>query len=427
MSFDLNIKNYKKSELLEMFELPTNYDKNIIEIKETKLRENILNNNKITKDVKIKTINFLVDAKNILLNYESQPQNNNSNGSKFFETVKEFYNSSYDLKPIKVEDEYGHMIQEKKELPYLSSFPSDVFPGVINPLKRRINRQNLNIDTRFRDNYYGSASTNFNVILPMQLTNIVSMQLSSIELPLTFFNISKQLGCNFFSINIKNLVTEDTDSQVISIPDGNYDQNGIINMINQLLLNLGTKNICYTGIVFEVNYANNSGSGQTIAAINSTYSGPAFEFSLDFQADRLGNYDSSTPLPLKFGWILGFRNGVYENSSSYVSESVMDLNTIKYIYLVVDDYNNNVNNGFYSAFNSSILNKNILARISLQSPAFNILSENNFNLVTYSRQYFGPVTLQNMTIQILDPYGRILDLNNTDYSFCLTLQSIYDI
>jgi hypothetical protein len=73
------------------------------------------------------------------------------------------------------------------------------------------------------------------------------------------------------------------------------------------------------------------------------------------------------------------------------------------------------------------LNKNILARISLSSPAFTVFSENNFNLVTYARQYFGPVTLQNMTIQLLDPYGRILDLNNIDYSFCLTLQTIYDI
>jgi hypothetical protein len=128
------------------------------------------------------------------------------------------------------------------------------------------------------------------------------------------------------------------------------------------------------------------------------------------------------------GWILGFRNGVYENNSNYVSESIVDLNTIKYLYLVVDDYNNSVNNGFYSAFNSSILNKNILARISLQSRnPFQQLSENNLNLITQPREYFGPVTIQNLTIQLLDPYGRILDLNNNDYSFALTMQSIYDI
>lgn len=423
MSFDLNINNYNKSELIEMFDLPPNYDKNIIEIKETKLRENILNNNKISEEIKMKTINFLVNAKNILLNLETASKNESSNAN-FFETVKEFYNSSYDLKPIKVDEESGHMIQNKKEMPYLSSYPSEFFPGIINPLKRKVNRLNLNIDTRFRDNYYGSSSTNFNVSLPAQFTNVITMQLSSIELPLTFFNISKQLGCNFFSVIVTNVSTGEKESQVVSLPDGNYDNNGIVNIINQRLFSLGG---FFQYIFFEVNYTNNSGSGQTIAAINSSYTGSAFEFSLDFQADKLGNYDSSTPLPLKLGWILGFRNGVYENSLTYVSESVMDLNTIKYIYLVIDDYNNNVNNGFYSAFNSSILNKNILARITLQSSSFNILTENNLNLITFARQYFGPITLQNLNIQLLDPYGRILDLNNTDYSFCLTLQTIYDV
>jgi hypothetical protein len=94
---------------------------------------------------------------------------------------------------------------------------------------------------------------------------------------------------------------------------------------------------------------------------------------------------------------------------------------------VVDDFNNNVNDGFYGAFNSSILNKNILARISLQGSLFNLMSQNNLALITYARQYFGPVDVQKLQIQLLDEYGRIIDLNNMDYSFCLTFQSIYDL
>jgi hypothetical protein len=423
MSFDLNINNYKMNELIDIFQLSSNYDKYSLETNELKLRENIMKNQEISQEIKMKTVEFLFKAKNILLNINPTVSSNDSN-QEFQETIKEFYNSSYKLKPVKVNDQYGHVIQEKKELPYLSSFPSEFFPGVINPLKKRINRQNLNIDTRFRDNYYGSSPSNFNLILPMQFTKVVSMQLNSIELPLTFFNISKQLGCNFFTIHIFNSSGSNLESNVISIPDGNYDQTGIVSIINQQLTDLGG---FYAGILFGINYTGNNGSGQMIALINHTYSGTPFNFSLDFQADRYGNCDNSTPLPLKFGWILGFRNGVYENNSNYVSESIVDLNTIKYVYLVVDDYNNSVNNGFYSAFNSSILNKNILARISLQSPAFNVLSENNLHLVTQPREYFGPVTVQNLTIQLLDPYGRVLDLNNNDYSFCLTMQTVYDI
>jgi hypothetical protein len=86
-----------------------------------------------------------------------------------------------------------------------------------------------------------------------------------------------------------------------------------------------------------------------------------------------------------------------------------------------------VNNSFYGAFNSSILNKNILARISLQSNTFNVLEQNNLNLITTPREYFGPVNIQNFNIQLNDEYGRIVDLNNMDFSFCVTLTTVYDI
>ena len=124
---------------------------------------------------------------------------------------------------------------------------------------------------------------------------------------------------------------------------------------------------------------------------------------------------------------MGFRNGLYENSSSYVSEGVIDLVGSRYMFLVVDDFNNSVSDGFYAAFTSSILNKNILARISLQGSVFSYLSQNNLSLITYPRQYFGPVDLQKLQIQLLDEYGRIIDLNNMDYSLCLTMQSVYDL
>jgi hypothetical protein len=127
------------------------------------------------------------------------------------------------------------------------------------------------------------------------------------------------------------------------------------------------------------------------------------------------------------GWILGFREGYYTEATKYVSEGVIDILGPKYIYLVVDDFNNNVSDGFYGAFTASLLNKNILARITIQSSIFSISTQNNFNLITSPRQYFGPVDVQKLQIQLLDEYGRILDLNNMDFSFCLTFQTVYDL
>jgi hypothetical protein len=63
----------------------------------------------------------------------------------------------------------------------------------------------------------------------------------------------------------------------------------------------------------------------------------------------------------------------------------------------------------------------------MQDGTFNILSQNNLSLITTTRQYFGPVDIQKMNIQLLDEYGRVIDLNNMDYSFCLTFQSVYDL
>jgi hypothetical protein len=244
------------------------------------------------------------------------------------------------------------------------------------------------------------------------------MQLAAIELPTTFYNISKQFGNNFFTLVVNGV------AQVVNIADGNYTYTGIVNLLNTTMINIGSD---FQYIVFGINISTNNGSGQMFVGIDSTYVGPPIVFSLNFQADRNGIDDRNTPLPLKLGWTFGFRNGVYENNVNYVSEGIVDLLGPRYLYLVVDDFNNNVNNSFYSAFNSSILNKNILARISLQANTFNIFTENNLNIVSTPRQYFGPVKIQNLNIQLLDEYGRVIDLINMDYSFSLTFQTAYDL
>jgi hypothetical protein len=413
MNFDLNIENYTRNELMEMFELPPNFDRNIIEIKETKLRDNIVNNNQLNKETKVQTLNFLTKAKNIILNEQKEPPKQNS----VVEKLESFYNTSYQLKSSRLEDRSEHMIQIREDKPYLSSYPSEFFPGVINPIKKRTIRKNLNIDTRFRDNYYTSPPTNFNIQLPLNIDNVLQMQLSSIELPTSYYVVSKQYNNNYFTITVND------STSVVTIPDGNYNQNTIMNIINTQLSLLGSP---FDLVSFIINLVNvDTGSAQTMVGPNGT--GVVTKIELNFQNDRVGIEDRGTPLPLKFGWTLGFRNGLYTGSLNYVSEGIVDLIGPRYLYLVVDDFNNNVNNNFYSAFNNSILNKNILARISLTSSLFNVLEQNNLNVITTPREYFGPVNLYSMNIQLLDEYGRIVDLNNMDYSFCLTLVTVYDI
>jgi hypothetical protein len=412
MNFDLDINNYKAKELIEMFELPNNYDQNILTINETKLKDSIINNKEINKETKTKTINFIVEAKNILL------ANVNQQGGQqdLADFAVNLYNTAYDLKSVKIQDPSEHMLQVRPDKPYLSSYPTEYFPGVINPLKRKLNRQFLNIDTRFRENYYSSSSTNYSMTLPIHINDIISMQLISLELPTSYYAISKQFGNNFFYLTVGTTTT------IVTIQDGNYTATAIVSYLNSIMTTLGG---AFANVTFNVNLdSNGNGSNQIIISINPALN---LTLSLNFQASISGIEDRNTPLPLKLGWKLGFRNGIYEGNTTYVSEGVVDLSGPRYLYLAIDDHNNNVNNGFYSAFNSSILNKNILARIPMSSPNFTIFTENNFNVLTYPRVYFGPVNIQNLSIQLLDEYGRVVDLNNMDYSFCLTFQTAYDV
>ena len=412
MNFDLNINNYTRRELIQMFDLPENFNKTIVETTETKLKDGIINNLDIGQDIRVRTMNFLIKAKNIILNQDSEIVNNPS---------YDLYKENFELTTTKLEDKTDHDIQVRKETSYLDSHPSEYFAGAINPLKKRIVKKNLNIDSKFRDNYFSNLSSNFNFNLPMNMNNVVQMQLSAIELPTTYYAISKQIGNNFFTITVNG-----TTTTTINLPTGNYTQTTIMDAINYQL-SLAT-DASFSEVVFAINLENGSGSGQTMVGLAPS-SSSITEFELNFQADNKGNKDPNTPMPLKLGWLLGFRNGFYANSLNYVSEGIVDVSGPKYLFLVVDDYNNNVNNSFYSAFNSSLLNKNILARISLTSPhnSFSTLQQNNLNIVTTPREYFGPVNIQTLNIQLLDEYGRIIDLNNMDFSLCLNLKVVYDL
>lgn len=424
-NFDLNIHNYRKEELEDIFELPVNYDSLTLEMRENKLRENIYSDPTIHESIRMKTVSFLKEAKEILLSELKTTIFN-----KF--TAANVYNLDTSLKTSKVLEENGaNFIIQKPSTPFSQSFPSEFYPGTINPLKKRSLRQYLNIDTRFRDNYYSTSSTNFHLDLPIKFSDITTMQLTAFEIPNSYYYVSDKLGNNFFTITIE----DSRDSEVFLIPNGNYTAAGIVNYLNHYVSPTGPLGSVtgFQDLVFTENIdtgagTGGTGSGSAQMVIGIQTGAPLFNFTLNFQANSFGEEDTSTPLPLKFGWLIGFRNGIYTSNSTYVSEAVIDLKGFKYIFLVVDDYNNNVNNSFYSAFNSSVLNKNILARISLQNTSFfDTAAQNNLSLVTTARQYFGPVDIQKLGIQLLDEYGRVIDLNNMDFSFCLTLQSIYDL
>ena len=400
--FDLNLNNYTKVELEEMFQLtPTYTDTDLLQ-KEQILRENILSDGEVEPMVKIQTLKFIEKAKQILL-ADKAP-------SLAVATIKP--------EPAPVPTQI-----------YMPTHPSEYFPGWVNPVKKYNRTINLNIDTKFRESYYVTQSSNFHINLPMKIYSVVTMELSAIEFPPTaFYSVSKMLGNNFFWLRAGSEAASDLEETVVIIPDGNFTAPDAVELINTYLKTLSTSTYLQY-IYFSVNENANgtSGSSQLLVAVNESYPfATPFNFIIDLQADINGVPDYSTPLPLKLGWKLGFRNGIYINNSAYITEGVLNLAGAAYLYLVIDDYNNAANT-FFIAFNESILNKNILARVAVQSSVSSAVTFSNIGLVTTPRQYYGPVNIEKMQIQMLDEYGRIINLNNMDFSFCLTFTTGEDV
>ena len=308
MNFDLDTQNYGKTELEEIFSLPSDYDNNILDMNESKLKENTMNDPTIELPMKTKIIQFISKAKKMLLAYQDDTT------------------------------------QDRVVSSYVSLHPSDYFPPKLNPVVSRTRKQNLNIDTRFRENYYTTQSSDFHINLPLKIYSAITLELASIEFPpTTFFNISKMYQNNYFWLRAGSTENNDLEEQLVTIPDGNYSATDAAELINSFLATLTTTTyIQYIYFTVNNNASTNSGSGQLIVSVNSSYpyQNNPFPFIIDLQAGLDGSPDYYTPLPLKLGWLYGLRNGIYQHNSSYLSEGVVNLNGPRYVYLVVDDYNN---------------------------------------------------------------------------------------
>lgn len=286
--------------------------------------------------------------------------------------------------------------------------------------------KNLNIDTRFRDeyNYLNNSTTpinynynnaaNYTITLPDRYTEVKSISVSNVEIPMSFYNISKDLGNNYFSIvdNSSNAIT------TITISDGQYTATTLSTEINLDLSNNGFGSI--------VSYSLTNG-GSTATGF-SYFSAASGNYSVVFNLDSQNNFEKNN-FKSKLGWLLGFRNVSYTitTGNSATSEAFIDLNTPKYLYLVVDEHSSGKQNSFVAPLANSTIQKNILARISVDYQTYpfrsNLIANLTGGLLTTDvRSYTGKTDIQRLVIQLINENGKLMNLNGLDFSFCLQLE-----
>ena len=270
------------------------------------------------------------------------------------------------------------------------------------------------------------------------------MQLASIELPLAFYGISQQFENNYLYMKVThvddflNITDFDintfngnvvTVERIFDIPDGNYSSSEFIAIINSIVAgNIEDDITIFNYILFTLDITTGgSGTGKVTVGPNGEHSDKIISLEFDFTRNKAGVCDKYIPYNYRIGRNLGFIRPTYTGSTTYTADTVIEPNTIRYLFPVIDDFNNNVNNNFVGTYNRSIHSSNILARISVQGSFFSLLMNDQYTSISLPRKYFGPVDIQRLHIRLTDDNGRVIDLNNADFSFCLNLRVLYDL
>ena len=391
---DLNIENYSNEEICNILN---------IDVKITELSQEFLYSKLQAKIAKLRSIT---------INETSEISENKAHLVDFFYQCFIRVNKLLEEKQkntLIVQDD--HNIIKHNEAKKEEYYQVNVKSGLINPLTIKTLKKVLNIDTRFRDNYEGSCSTDFVINLPNAFKKVLSLQVLNYQLPYTIYSISKKTGSNSFYI----------DSNLIEIMDGGYDENLLVQEIKKNLP---------PNIELEFN---------SISAkfIFTSKNHNVFSLNFDYIENADMNYNLATNIDknqLTLGWIMGFRNNriikngkqtiiKYEGSNSYEAEYCYDGGlSNKYYLLSVNDYQNNHNNAFVSAFKyQTLTDNNILCKMTNSK-------EDGTKTVLYPKRiYFGPTNINKLHIKIYDEYGRILDVNNGDLSIEIECEILYDL
>jgi hypothetical protein len=456
-SFDLNISNYNYNELLNLFKINKNDNRNILSNKidntlesiKTSYSDNIYNlfykgkliilsiydliENKLIeqneRETFVNKINKIPDLEtydeiklyNKLINinmediYETKILKDDTNNID--EKLKGFLNTPY----YDVGGRVDLNLNNKNNTNYVvNSYLNDVAPGVLNSVKRVVQLQNLNLNSCFRNNYFQSDPCDFLYILPVEIKNVVAMRLVSIEMPNSWYLFSKAKKNNIFEMIIH--VGDKNYDYVIEVPEGNYNVETLEQFLN-------TTYFYESGIDSYLKYIKFSINPFTLKSIFEVIENEDIQdkkeheqinFSIKFSQNINQNIINT------FGWIIGFRMGNYLNMKTLISEGLFDAGGDKYIYLSINDFQYNRNTNNIVCFDKSILSEDVIAKIPMVNGKLSLIINNNESPLAKIRRYNGPITLNRLQIKIMDHFGTIIDLNNMDFSLTLELHILYE-
>ena len=425
-NINLDINTYNIDELKNLLKLPQNYtSENIYNAKEN-IANSILKSN-ISESKKTEIYIFLDNIKNKLINNLETGLNITS--------IKEFNGNQY------------------------ISNNNESILGNYKQTNRSILKKIYTIDSIFRQNYEltDNQSHNYTIQLPETVTRAMSMSISSVEIPLTYHNISSYYNNNVFSIEMfYSDGTRIGDFElIIKLSDGLYESRNsssaraysIEQEINEKIKaivasdvpNITLSYIKYFRYINAITFVIDKKSGYSYFSYDNVGTPiQDYKIKINFNVNNPNANSSncySNELRQKLGWQLGFRtDSITFSSTNLIAESsaICYINYPRYIYIALDDFQSSSQN-YFAVASDSIIAPNIITRINILS----LLEEKTaFKQGAYAgdiyynqkhiREYFGPTSINKLKIQLLDEYGRNFSLINMDWSFIITFDCLYN-
>ena len=388
--------------------------------------------------------------------------------------------------------DHEHSTMKRERLDVKQEFAVPIAQGDLNPRLTNTITRITSIDSKYRKNIVTDvsfsslgnhhlthySSTDFVIELTEPLNNVLSIQLYSVNVPYTWYNIDLANNTNSFQF----IPSSTGIAQTISLPSGNYSA---VDLAQDL-----SANADISGAVYD------SKTGKI--SITFTTSGEVIFY------DQTNDFCNNNHfINNNFGWTMGFRDSNYitDASGQITSDAPFVRHNMKHLLLSLEDFNSShpangligiknidkplsipkykisdvsgthllnpdnceidISNNIYSSYpvfsqgfprqitqaqqytlNEIIKSRKQLTTTKAQGPStpnlFAVVPiktsglsmgdpivEFSGGIQSNSRTYFGPVNIERIHVRLLDDMGNVLNLNGNDWSFVLKSEHLY--
>lgn len=279
----------------------------------------------------------------------------------------------------------------------------------------------ISVDSRFRTNRL-DANFDFLYKLVNQIKNVVSVRVSSMEIPNTWYTFSEYCGNTSFVVTVlSNTGGSPTELPfTVTIPEGNYSLDTNLNNCLQTTL-ANALNVAVPGRNFTVTMSTITG----LLTISSPY-----EFSLDFSQGIFAGRSDNWGL----GYNLGFRDSDFlpppannpnqrmtPDVTSITASMLPDVVGPNYIFLSLNPDWRTVEHSHPDHSNAAAF-----AKIIVDVNKNDIIYDNASNLITKTYTLKQPTNVNSLKVTLFDEYGQLIILKGGNVSLTLEITEVQD-